>query len=145
MEFIAKVIDVLPEESGVSTSSGNAWKKKGWVVETPDERFPKKIKLDAFNAAADSLNIVGGKSYKFSVDLQSREYNGRWYTDVRVFRAEEVADSGYPGQTQQLQTPANPFASEPAPSPFSQADPFAAQPGAPGADAFGNENDDLPF
>ena len=142
MEFVGKVIQVLPIEEGTSRA-GNAWRKKGWIAETFGQ-YPKKVKMDAMNATADALNIEAGKVYNFSVDLESREYNNRWYTDVRVFRAIETVapgmESTYTPSQGQVAAPSSQA------NPFSNPDPFAAPAGtvSPGA-AFGDETDDLPF
>lgn len=89
MEFEAKVIQELPVQEGVSKTSGKPWKKREWVVETFGN-YPRKVKIQAFGDRADQMNIEVGNSYRLSVDLESREFNGRWYTDVSVFRTEPV-------------------------------------------------------
>lgn len=149
MDFVAKVIMDLPLEEGVS-KAGNPWRKKSWVVETFGQ-YPKKVKMDAFGAAVDNVRLELMKVYNISVDLESREFNGRWYTDVRVFRAVETQDpSMMPQGGYQAPQPgvapaapvADPFSAQPA---MPAADPFAAAPGAAGAAAFGDATDDLPF
>ena len=93
MDFEGKVIQFLGETSGTS-KTGNPWKKKEWVVETFGQ-YPKKVKIQCMNARADVINLEPGRDYIYSVDLESREFNGRWYTDVSVFRVQE-----YQGQPQ---------------------------------------------
>ena len=88
MDFQAKVIQDLGEKSGTSRV-GNPWKKKEWVVETFGQ-YPKKIKVQCFGDRADSMFLEAGKDYNLFVDIESREYNGNWYTDVSVYRAEEI-------------------------------------------------------
>lgn len=88
MDFEGKVIQFLGETSGTS-KAGNPWKKKEWVVETFGQ-FPRKVKVQCFGERSDALNLEPGKDYILSVDLESREFNGRWYTDVSVFRAQEM-------------------------------------------------------
>lgn len=142
MDFIAKVIMELPVESGIGKSTGREWKKRGWVLETFGQ-YPRKVKVDAFGATADSLNIEVGKVYNVSVDLESREFNGRWYSDIKVYAVRETTDPSFGGAqapVQAVQHATDPFASN-------AADPFAVAPaaGAPGADAFAAGGDDLPF
>lgn len=140
MDFVGKVILDLKLEEGISRV-GNPWKKKSWVAETFGQ-YPRKVKMDAMNATLDNLHIEVGKVYTFSVDVESREYNGKWYSDVRVYRAVETQDP-----TQSYSQPAVNTAAAPAADPFTApaADPFASAPGAPGAAAFGDASDDLPF
>ena len=87
MEFQAKVIQFIGETSGTS-KAGNPWKKKEWVVETFGQ-YPKKVKIQCFGERSDSINLVPGQDYNLYVDLESREYQGRWYTDVSVYRVED--------------------------------------------------------
>ena len=87
MDFEAKVIQYLGETSGTN-KAGKPWKKKEWVVETFG-MYPRKVKIQCFGERADTLNIEPGRDYVFSVDLESREFNGRWYTDVSVFRIQD--------------------------------------------------------
>lgn len=88
MDFEGKVIQFLGETNGTS-KSGNPWKKKEWIVETFGQ-YPKKVKIQCMNARADALNLEPGKDYIISIDLESREFNGKWYTDANVFRAQET-------------------------------------------------------
>lgn len=140
MEFKGRVINILPLESGTSKSTNNPWQKQSWILETVDQQYPKKIKVDAFNRAVENVHMESGKIYTVSVDAESREFNGRWYTDLRVYRAvEEGASSGGGYDT-------------PASDPFGGAsaaqDPFSAAAPASGEAAFkgsGDPTDDLPF
>lgn len=87
MDFQARVIQFIGETSGVS-KAGNPWKKKEWLVETFDQ-YPKKIRVQCFGDRAEAMNLENGKDYRLFVDIESREFNGRWYTDVSVYRADE--------------------------------------------------------
>lgn len=140
MDFEGKVIQYLGETTGTS-KAGNSWKKKEWVVETFGQ-YPKKVKVQCFGDRSDTLNLEPGRDYILSVDLESREFNGRWYTDVSVFRVQE-----YHNQQPQLQPGQQTgFSAQPAPgygnpsygnAPYTDNQPFS-----PSAD----ENDeDLPF
>ncbi len=124
MEITGKIISDLQEQSGVS-KAGNNWKKHEYVLET-QETYPRKVKFDFFGDKADQYKLSAGKVYTVSFDLESREFNGRWYTDVRAWKAEESqgADAGaaVPTMNQQpIEAPVPPA------------------PGAAGA------SDDLPF
>lgn len=98
MEIEGKIIQELPMQSGTS-KAGNPWKKREWVLETFGT-YPRKVKFHVFGDRGDQMNIEPGRSYSLSFDLESREYNGRWYTDVSVYAARELqgaSDNG-PGQ-----------------------------------------------
>ncbi len=167
MEFDARLLEELPMLSGTSARTGNPWKKRQWVVETFGQ-YPKKVMIQCFGDRSDSWNLEAGRDYTFSVDLESREFNGKWYSDINVYAVREMASpaaaGGYPGQPAQSfgqpaqqpfgQPVAQPFA-QPAQQPFGQpaypqapapapGDPFGVAPTAPAAPA-ADENDDLPF
>lgn len=96
MEIEGKIILDLPLQSGTSRA-GNPWKKKEWVLETFGN-YPKKIKVQAFGDRSDALHLEVGKDYRLGIDIESREFNGRWFTDVSVFSANEIQ-----GQQQNMQ------------------------------------------
>lgn len=88
MEITGKIIVALPEQSGVS-KAGNTWKKKEYVLET-QETYPKKVHFDLFGDKADKYPLTVGQTVKLSFDIESREYNGRWFTSIRGWQAETV-------------------------------------------------------
>ena len=87
MEITGKIIAVLPERGGVS-KTGNEWKMQEYVLET-HEQFPKKLCFNVFGADKISqFNIQAGDELTVSFDINAREYNGRWYNDIRAWRVE---------------------------------------------------------
>ena len=88
MEITGKIIVALPEQSGVS-KAGNSWKKKEYVLET-QETYPKKVHFDLFGDKADKYPLTVGQTIRLSFDIESREYNGRWFTSIRGWQAEPV-------------------------------------------------------
>ena len=99
MDFQGKVIQFLGETTGTS-KAGNPWKKKEWVVETLSQ-YPRKVKVQCFGDRSDNINMEPGRDYVLHVDLESREFNGRWYTDVSVYRVEEFNNQQNFGQQPQ--------------------------------------------
>ena len=83
MEISGKIIALLPERSGQSAKG--PWRKQEYILET-DSQYPKKICFMAWGEKIDQFNIEEGESVEVSVDLESREYNGRWYTDVKAWQ-----------------------------------------------------------
>ena len=138
MEIIGKIIAKLPLQSGTS-KAGNEWHKQEYVLET-NESDPKKVHFDFFGAKADEFAWVEiGKTIKLSFDIESREYQGRWYTSIRGWKAEE-ADATAPAG-----------APAPAPAPVAGAPvpPAPAAPTPPYDTNFGggdnSQLEDLPF
>jgi hypothetical protein len=83
-----KLIQVLDAQEGVSTRG--AWKKQDFVLETADQ-YPKKICISCWNEKADELkNYQPNDAIRVSINLESREYNSKWYTDVKAWKLEKV-------------------------------------------------------
>ena len=87
MDITGKIIQVLPEVGGTARS-GNAWRKREYVLETLDS-YPKKVCFNFFGDRIDQYPVQVGQTVKLFFDLESREYNGRWYTDVRGWKIED--------------------------------------------------------
>lgn len=110
-------------QEGVS-KSGNAWKKQEFICETQGQ-YPKQIAFTAFNTTADNARtMMVNEDYDVEFDIESREFNGKWYTDIRAISITSAAVA----QTQQ----------QPQPQPKQQYQPQQEQP-------FGGPVDDLPF
>ena len=92
MEISGKIIELLPEKSGQSNNGG--WRKREYVLET-EAQYPKKVCFMAWGDKIDQFGLKQGERVTVSVDLESREYNGRWYTDVKAWKvARDDADVG---------------------------------------------------
>ena len=92
MEIRGKIIELLPEKSG--QSANGEWRKQEYILET-DGQYPKKICFMAWGEKIDQFNIKQGETVEVSVDLESREYNGRWYTDVKAWKVSKDGSSAY--------------------------------------------------
>jgi hypothetical protein len=131
MELTGKIIAVLPERGGIS-KAGNEWKIQEFVLET-QEQYPRKMMFNVFGAdRLAQFNIQLGEVLTVSFDIDSREYNGRWYNDIRAWKVDR-----------NVAAPAAPVAPAGAPVPPPMADPFSSA-AAPQMNA-SNEADDLPF
>lgn len=96
MEVTGKIILALPPQSGVS-KNGNNWHKREYVLET-NESFPKKIHFDFFGDRADQFPLNVGDEIRLSFDIESREYQGRWFTSIRGWKSEPLAAAVPPVQ-----------------------------------------------
>lgn len=143
MEVTGKIILALPPQSGVS-KNGNNWHKREYVLET-HESFPKKIHFDFFGDRADQFPLNVGDMIRLSFDIESREYNGRWFTSIRGWKS-EPAQEGAPAQAPAAQNQAFPQGGYAAPAQAPAAAPQAPmQGGFPTPPAPEAANDDLPF
>lgn len=144
MDVVGKIIQVLPVQEGVGRN-GNPWKVQPYVLETLDQ-YPRKVHFEVFGEDRIKQNPCEiDQLVTVSFDIESREFNGRWYTSIRAWRIQQ-------GDTTQVAAPA-PAAAPVAAAPAAPAAPAAApvaaeQPVAP-VDPFdasaGDGTSDLPF
>lgn len=81
MQLSGKLISILPEVHG--DGRNGPWKKQEFIVET-EESYPKKICISSWNDRVELNQDLLYKPVKVEVTIESREFNGRWYTDVRA-------------------------------------------------------------
>jgi len=86
MDLSGKIISQLPEVSG-SSKSGNAWRKQEFIVETGGQ-YPKKVCVSLWGDKIDQFGLKVGEQVNLSIEIESREYNGRWYTEVKAYKAD---------------------------------------------------------
>jgi len=123
MEFEGTVYKIMPVTKG--TSARGEWQRQDVVFEMQDGAYTRKICVTFFNRPDDVARLREGATYNVSVNIESREYNGRWYTDIRAWRL----------QPRQQEAPA--AAPMPDLPPIAEEPTYAAAPAA--------EVDDLPF
>lgn len=106
MELTGKVIAVMEARSGSSSKTGNAWMVQEYVIEVPGQ-FPKRCMFTVFGEdRIKQFNIQAGEDLTVQFDIDAREYNGRWYNDIRAYNviksqlsvqsSEKAADPGEP-------------------------------------------------
>ena len=94
LEISGKIIEILEVKSG--KSANGEWRKQEYVLET-EAQYPKKVCFMAWGEKIDQFNIQQGETVAVSIDLESREYNGRWYTDVKAWKvSRDDATAGSP-------------------------------------------------
>jgi len=140
MEVVGKIIQVLPIQEGVGRN-GNPWKVQPYVLETLDQ-YPRKVHFVVFGEDRIRMNPCAiDQLVTVSFDIESREFNGRWYTSIRAYRIV---------QGDVTQGAAAPVAPAAAPVAAAPAQPAAAPAEAPvNVDPFdasaGDGTSDLPF
>ena len=132
MEIQGKVVRLGALTEG--TSARGAWRKQELIIETI-EQYPKQVCLVCWgDRVAEAQNFTPGQTIKAQISIESREFNGKWYTDVRPFRF----DLDTPQQAQPMQQPMM--------QPQQFATPSYEQNNIPVTDYFQTDNgDDLPF
>jgi len=105
----------MPLQSG--QGKNGPWKKQDYILEIPSEKFPKKVCITLWGDNIDKFNLREGNNVTASIDVESREFNGKWYTDVKAWKV-VTSDSAV------SETVGNSFSAE---------------------GSFSQEKDDLPF
>ena len=135
LELEGRIARKLNVQTG--TSARGAWAKQEFILEYQEGNFPTQVCLNVWGddkvRELDKYQV--GDKVKISFNLSSREYNGRWYTDVRAWRIEPA------GAAASAQTPG--YNSAPATDSY----PAPAAAPMPSADDMSSplEDDDLPF
>lgn len=124
-----RIVSVLPLQQGES-KAGKPWQKQEYILDTGGQ-YPKKVCFSLFGDSITKFPLQVGQDVTVSIDIESREWNSKWYTEVRAWNVT------YASQQPQLQAQAapQPQVAQPAPSTPPQQQP-STQPQAA---------DDLPF
>ena len=137
MEITGKVVRLGTLTEGTSTRG--PWRKQELIIET-EEQYPRTVCLICWtNQIDEAQKFAPGQTIKAQIEISSREFNGKWYTDVRVWRFDPVGVAA---------APASPVAApaQPAQQPMMHQTPPAVAPTQdyypPASD---DSVDDLPF
>ena len=88
MDVVGKIIQVLPAQEGIG-KNGNPWKVQPYVLETLDQ-YPRKVHFEVFGEDRIKQNPCDvDQLVTVSFDIESREFNGRWYTSIRAWRIQQ--------------------------------------------------------
>ncbi|MBO7103671.1 MAG: DUF3127 domain-containing protein [Bacteroidaceae bacterium] len=146
MELAGRVIAVLEARSGLAKTTGNPWMTQEYVIET-HEQFPRRMVFNVFGEEKiKQLNIQLGEEINVFFDINAREYQGRWYNDIRAWRVDRVTPGEVPAPS--VMPGAQAFAGQPAgtaPAPIASAPAQPAATQAPVDFTEGDNPDDLPF
>lgn len=93
MQLTAKLVQILPLQTG--KGKNGEWKKQDIIVETSGQ-YPKKVCISVWGDKIDANKLKTGNILKIDFDIESREYNSRWYTDVKAWKI-DVAGGGNEG------------------------------------------------
>lgn len=118
LEITGKIAQILPIETG--EGKNGQWKKQFFVLDFMEGNYPKKVSISFWGDKTDALKgLQPGQNVKVSFNVESREYNGRWYTDVKAWRLETLdgsqqgnSNSG-PGQEPEFSSSDNQFSGGP--------------------------------
>ena len=106
LELEGRIVRKMGVQTG--TSARGAWSKQEFVFEYQEGNFPTQVCMNVWgeDKVRDLDKYQVGDKVKISFNLSSREYNGRWYTDVRAWRIEPAGSQpAAPAQTPGFATP----------------------------------------
>jgi len=83
MDISGKIVQLLPLQTG--QGKNGTWKKQEFILETGDT-YPKKVCIAIWGDKIDMGPVKPGTPVTVSFDVESREFNGRWYTDVKAWK-----------------------------------------------------------
>lgn len=118
MELTATLVQVLPLQKG--TGKNGEWKKQDIIVESGGQ-YPKKVCVSIWGDKINEKILQPGTVLSISFDVESREYNGRWYTDVKAWKVVEASGNKSSSDTDRYNDE------------------------LPGSDSYNDDKDDLPF
>lgn len=99
VDIRCKLLDKLSVQNG--TSARGPWSKQDFIVETI-EQYPRKICMNVWGQEKvnELASFNAGEQLLVSVNIESREFNGRWYTDVRAWRIQREGAQEAPAAPQ---------------------------------------------
>jgi len=100
MEITGKIISILPEETGEGRNG--PWKKQNFILET-QEQYPKKVCITVWGDKVNLQSFGENEMVTASINIESREYNSRWYTDVKAWKIIKAGQQGSaPGEFENI-------------------------------------------
>lgn len=89
LQIKGTVEQILEEKSG--ESKNGPWRKRDFILKTEGE-YSKQICITQWGDNIDKADVQKGDDIVAHIDIQSREYNGNWYTDVKAWKIEKASD-----------------------------------------------------
>jgi hypothetical protein len=87
MELTGTVIALLPEVTG--QGKNGMWRKQEFILEIPSQ-YPKKVCISLWGDKIDQAGLTINETVTASIDVESREYNSRWYTEVKAWKVDKA-------------------------------------------------------
>ena len=138
MELTGLIIAVMPAKSGVSARTGNPWMNQEYVIEIPGQ-YPKRCVFSIFGEdRIKQFAIQNGETITVQFDIDAREYQGRWFNEIRAYNVIRGQQPAQAPAAQQADIFAN-NGQAPTPSATPASTPF------PPAQEQGDNPDDMPF
>lgn len=99
LHITGKVIKILEEQSG--KGKNGPWRKRDFILETEGE-YPRKVCITQWGDQIDKNSVSVDETVTAFIDIQSREYKGNWYTDVKAWKIEKGAPAKGDGEADEV-------------------------------------------
>ncbi|MEQ9090539.1 MAG: DUF3127 domain-containing protein [Balneola sp.] len=86
LQLKGRVVQILEEQSG--EGKNGPWRKRDFILEIPG-KYPRKVCITQWGDNIDAQAVQQNAEVTVSIDIQSREYKGNWYTDVKAWKVEQ--------------------------------------------------------
>lgn len=86
LQLTGTIKQILKEQSG--QGKNGTWRKRDFILETPG-KYPQLVCITQWGDQIDKTGLQEGETITASIDIQSREYKGNWYTDVKAWKIEK--------------------------------------------------------
>jgi len=93
MELSGKISKILPLQTG--QGKNGIWKKQDYLLEYGDQ-FPKQLCFNLWGDKIDQFSLMENENVTIHFDVESREFNGKYYTDVKAWRVDKSQGSSIP-------------------------------------------------
>ena len=113
MEIKGRLVKILPPITGQGRNG--EWKKQEFVIELEGTTYPRKVCISTWGDKVNVESLVEGSLLNVFFDVESREYQGKWFTNVTAWKVEVVEDSQQTSSTaseQSVPTPPMPSIEE---------------------------------
>jgi hypothetical protein len=87
MELSGKITKLLTLQTG--QGKNGTWKKQEYLLEYGDQ-YPKTLCFNLWGDKIDQFALTEGEPVTVFFDVESREFNGKYYTDVKAWRVDKT-------------------------------------------------------
>jgi hypothetical protein len=102
MQLSGKILEILP----IVTGQGNngEWKRQEVILET-EGQYPKKVCVSLWGTLIDQTNLAAGQEVDMQIDIESRPFNNKWYTNVKAYRVDIISKNMEAERPSQIEPP----------------------------------------
>jgi len=93
MNVQGRIFAILPIATG--EGKNGTWRSQDAVLET-EGQYPKKVCFNLFGDKIEQFPLAIGQLVNVHFEIDSREYNGRWFTGIKAWKIEYSGASAAP-------------------------------------------------